>query len=81
MARINGISIPGVTAQKDWRGNIMGVTVNFKRCSNDILSFFTSLGVYTEKHKTSFEKSQEDIRCGRVFTAKNGKDLINQCLQ
>jgi hypothetical protein len=33
------------------------------------------------KAKTSFERLQEDIGCGRVFVAKDGKDLIDQCLK
>ncbi len=47
------------------------------------IDYILSLGIFStgEKHKTSFEKSQEDIKCGRVFTAKNGKDLVNQCLK
>ena len=32
----------------------------------------------TSKPKTSFERLQEDIGCGRVFVAKDGKDLIEQ---
>lgn len=35
----------------------------------------------TSNPKTSFERLQEDIRCGRVFVAKDGKDLIEQCLK
>ncbi|MDD3405009.1 MAG: hypothetical protein EOM76_02610 [Sphingobacteriia bacterium] len=49
MAKINGISIPGVTAEKDWRGNIIGASVNFKRCSDEIKAFFSGLGITTEK--------------------------------
>lgn len=47
------------------------------------IDYILSLGIFSigEKHKTSFEKSQEDIKMGRVFTAKNGKDLVNQCLR
>ena len=33
------------------------------------------------RKKTSFELSQDDIASGRVFIAKNGKDLIEKCLQ
>ena len=51
MARINGISIPGVTAQKDKCGRIVGVSVNFKRCSHEIRSFFRSLGLHIEEPK------------------------------
>ncbi len=41
-----------------------------------------SLGIFTEKtSKTSFEKSQEDIKKGRVFSANNGRDLIGKCLR
>jgi len=49
MAKINGISIPGVTAEKDWRGNIIGASVNFKRCSDEIKAFFLGLGITIEK--------------------------------
>lgn len=66
MARINGISIPGVTAQKDWRGNIVGVSVNFKRCSDEVLSFFTSLGMQTEepKYNPNFVKKIKESEKG-----------------
>ena len=70
MARINGISIPGVTAQKDWRGNIVGATVNFKRCSNEVLSFFTSLGVRTEeepKYDPKFVKKIKESEKGPFY--------------
>ena len=48
------------------------------------IDYILSLGIFSiseKKHQTSFEKSQEDIKYGRVFTAKNGKDLVNQCLR
>ncbi len=47
------------------------------------IDYILSLGIFSinGKHQTSFEKSQEDIKRGRVFTAKNGKDLVNQCLK
>ena len=45
MARIGNIpTAPGVTAETDMRGNIKTFTVNVKKCSEDVLSFFTSLG-------------------------------------
>jgi transposase len=31
--------------------------------------------------KTGLDKAIEDIEKGRVYTAKNAKDLIAQCLQ
>ena len=43
------------------------------------INFIMSLGIFTEK--TSFEKSQEDIKKGRVFSANNGRDLIGKCLR
>lgn len=48
MARINGISMPGVTIQKDLRGNESYVRINLNRCSDEILDFFTSIGVRKE---------------------------------
>ena len=43
------------------------------------LDYILSIGVF---EKTSlFVESDEDIKNGRVFTAKNADDLISQCLK
>lgn len=36
----------------------------------------------TKKHrKSSLDKSLDDLEAGRVFEAKDGKDLVRQCLE
>ena len=32
------------------------------------------------QHKSGIDEANEDIKAGRVYTAKNGEDLIRQCL-
>lgn len=43
-----------------------------------------ALGVMIEKltpiRRGSYYRSQEDIRAGRVYEAKNGRDMLNQIL-
>lgn len=73
MARINGISIPGVTAQKDWRGNIVGATINFKRCSDEMKAYFIKIGIFREKspYNPKFVKKIEEQKKlqGRIIKA------------
>lgn len=49
MARINGISYPGITVEKDWRGNISDVKINLKRCSSEIKEMLKAAGIIKEE--------------------------------
>ena len=74
MARIGNIATaPGVTAETDMRGNIKTFTVNVKKCSADVLSFFTSLGFHIEnpKYDPKFVKKIEEQKKlqGRIIKA------------
>ncbi len=63
MARIGNIpTAPGIVAETDIRGNIKTFTVNVKKCSNEVLSFFTSLGFHMEnpKYDPKFVKKIEE---------------------
>jgi hypothetical protein len=46
------------------------------------IDYILSLGIF-EKKETShpFSESDNDIKKGRVYTAKNADDLIRQCLK
>ena len=46
------------------------------------IDYILSLGLF-EKKETSypFAESDDDIRKGRVYTAKNADDLIEKCLK
>lgn len=46
-----------------------------------ILEYDARNAIAEKTSKTSFEKSQEDIKKGRVFSANNGRDLIGKCLR
>lgn len=35
----------------------------------------------TARRKTGIELAYEDVKAGRVFSAKNAEDLIRQCLE
>ena len=43
------------------------------------LDYVLSLGVF--ENQTPFVEADEDIKNGRVYSAKNGKDLIRKCLK
>jgi len=47
------------------------------------IDYILSLGFFSleKKEKSSFELSKEDIEKGRIFTAKDAKDLIKKCLK
>ena len=46
------------------------------------LDFFLSLGIFEKaKNPDSFAESDNDIKNGRVYTAKDADDLIIQCLK
>ena len=71
-ANSKSINMATIILEYDARNAIAKKTINF----------IMSLGIFTEKtSKTSFEKSQEDIKKGRVFSANNGRDLIGKCLR
>lgn len=79
MARIGNIATaPGVTAETDMRGNIKTFTVNVKKCSDDILSFFTSLGFHIEnpKYDPKFVKKIKEREKGH-FSPINPNDIWN----
>ncbi|MDR0334014.1 MAG: hypothetical protein LBI15_11205 [Dysgonamonadaceae bacterium] len=48
-----------------------------------LLDVIMNLGAVSvdKPRKTGLDESIEDIKMGRVYTAKNAKDLIAQCLQ
>ena len=46
------------------------------------LDYILSLGVFEKaKGNTSFIESDDDIKKGRVYSAKNADDLIKKCLK
>ena len=46
------------------------------------LDYILSMGYFKISKKLSpIEESEEDIRLGRVYDAKNADDLITQCLR
>lgn len=49
MAKINGISFPGITLQKDFRGNVTDIKINIKRCSTEIKNYLKEMGLIKEK--------------------------------
>jgi hypothetical protein len=61
-----------ITLKYDARNPIARKTINF----------ILSLGFFKKKEKLSgLEEAEEDIEMGRIYEAKNAKDLINQCLK
>jgi ClpP class serine protease len=48
-----------------------------------LLDVIMNLGAVAvnEPRKTGLDEAIEDIEKGRIYTAKNAKDLIAQCLQ
>ena len=48
-----------------------------------LLNVIMNLGAVSvdKPRKTGLDEAIEDIKKGRVYTAKNAKDLIAQCLQ
>jgi hypothetical protein len=47
----------------------------------DVLLVSGAFSVEKKSKKSELQKSIEEARKGRVYTAKNAKDLIAQCLQ
>jgi len=46
------------------------------------IDFILSLGIFEKDDRYSrFEESDNDIKNGRVYTAKDADDLIRQCLK
>lgn len=43
------------------------------------VDFILSLGIFEKK--TGLDEAIDDVKAGRVYTAKNAKDLIDQCLK
>ena len=64
MARINGISYPGITVEKDWRGNISDVKINLKRCGDDVRDFLKSIGIIRPTGKELTDKAIEELESG-----------------
>ncbi|GAB1415822.1 hypothetical protein MASR2M117_12280 [Paludibacter sp.] len=56
-----------ITLRYDGRNIIAKKTINY----------ILSLGVFEKK--TELDEAIEDKKMGRVYKAKNAKDLINQC--
>jgi len=45
------------------------------------LNYILSLGVFEKTKSTPFAESDNDIKKGRVYSAKNADDLIKKCLE
>lgn len=58
-----------ITLKYDARNNIAKKTIDY----------ILSLGVFEKK--TGLDEALEDVKRGNVYSAKNAKDLINQCLK
>ena len=62
------------------------VTINERtNAGRQLLSYLLGLGLIKEKvatkKKTGFEEAEEDIKAGRVYTAKSAADLFNQLMK
>lgn len=40
-----------------------------------------SLGLFTEKKKNAIDEAEDDIKKGRVYTAKSAKDLYDKLMK
>ncbi len=49
MARIDGVNYPGLTFEKNYRGDVKAIKVNLDRCEDFVREFFAQMGVQTEK--------------------------------
>ena len=45
------------------------------------IDYILSLGVFEKAEFSPFAESDDDIKNGRVYIAKNADDLIEQCLK
>jgi len=46
------------------------------------IDYILSIGLFEKtEYKNPFAESDDDIKYGRIFTAKNADDLINKCLE
>jgi len=62
------------------------ITLNYdarNKNINTLLSVIMDLGAVpvSKPRKTGLEEALEDVKKGRVYTAKDAKSLIAQCLQ
>lgn len=80
MARIGNIpTAPGIVAETDIRGNIKTFTVNVKKCNNEVLAFFTSLGfsIDTPKPNVQTRKVIREASTGRnMMKFKSTEELF-----
>jgi len=68
--------------------NMATITLEYNPQTKGTLEFVNRIresGFFTikipSKRKSGIEEAMEDIKIGKVYKAKNAKDLINQCLQ
>lgn len=64
MARINGISYPGITVEKDLKGNVSSVRINLKRCGDDVKDYLKSIGIIRPTGKELTMKALEELENG-----------------
>ena len=62
------------------------LTINYDAQNENItrlLEVIMNLGAtsVTTTNKTGIEEALEDVENGRIYSAKNAENLINQCLQ
>lgn len=78
MAKINGITYPGVTIEKDYKGNMKTISINLKRCSNAIKELLKEAGLFVEKspYDPKFVKKVQDARNGNFTTVTDVKEFM-----
>lgn len=78
MAKINGITYPGVTVEKDYKGNMKSISINLKRCSESIKEMLKECGLFVEKspYNPKFVKKVQDARNGNFTTVTDVKEFM-----
>ena len=79
MAKINGITYPGVTVEKDYKGNMTSISINLKRCSESIKEMLKECGLFVEKspYNPKFVKMIKDADNGDSIKVDNVSDFID----
>lgn len=69
MAKINGISFPGITLEKDYKGNVLSVNINMKRCSAEMKSYLKEIGLIKD------EPLYDPKFVAKILKRKNEKNI------
>ena len=79
MAKINGITYPGVTVEKDYKGNMKTISINLKRCSESIKEMLKECGLFVEKspYDPKFVKMIKDADKAPYVKVDNVREFID----